>query len=51
MAELGGSHERWIVDDWESVAAELGAELGISRGRACTQMNVEVHDANPPPSS
>ena len=38
MAELGNSHEDWIVDDWELVAAELGAELGISRGRACTQM-------------
>ncbi|OJZ62889.1 HNH endonuclease signature motif containing protein [Mycolicibacterium diernhoferi] len=38
MAELGNSHEDWIVDDWELVAAELGVELGISRGRACTQI-------------
>jgi hypothetical protein len=38
MAELGNSHESWIVDDWELVAAELGADLGISRGRACTHM-------------
>nr|WP_313776235.1 DUF222 domain-containing protein [Mycobacterium sp.] len=38
MAELGNSHENWIVDDWELVAAELGADLGISRGRACTHM-------------
>ncbi|KRD06824.1 hypothetical protein ASE48_12800 [Mycobacterium sp. Root265] len=36
MAELGHSFEDLIVDDWELVAAELGAELGISRGRACT---------------
>ncbi|MGN7780597.1 DUF222 domain-containing protein [Mycolicibacterium sp. 22603] len=36
MAELGHRCEDLIVDDWELVAAELGAELGISRGRACT---------------
>ncbi|MBI5737593.1 MAG: DUF222 domain-containing protein [Mycolicibacterium neoaurum] len=36
MAELGHAFEDMIVDDWELVAAELGAELGISRGRACT---------------
>lgn len=38
MAQLGHSFENWIVDDWELVAAELGVELGISRGRACTLM-------------
>ena len=38
MVELGHSHEDWIVDDWELAAVELGADLGISRGRACTQM-------------
>lgn len=36
MAELGNGFEDLIVDDWELVAAELGVELGISRGRACT---------------
>ncbi|WNG83143.1 DUF222 domain-containing protein [Mycobacterium sp. ITM-2016-00316] len=36
MAELGHAFEDLIVDDWELAAAELGAELGISRGRACT---------------
>ncbi len=36
MVELGHAFEDLIVDDWELVAAELGAELGISRGRACT---------------
>ena len=36
MAELGHGFEDRIVDDWELVGAELGAELGISRGRACT---------------
>lgn len=35
-AELGHTFERWIVDDWELVAAELGVELGVSRGRATT---------------
>ena len=36
MVELGHTFEDLIVDDWELVAAELAAELGISRGRACT---------------
>jgi Domain of unknown function (DUF222) len=36
MAQLGHAFEDLIVDDWELVAAELGVELGISRGRACT---------------
>ncbi|CAN7665891.1 HNH endonuclease signature motif containing protein [Mycolicibacterium frederiksbergense] len=36
MAELGHAFEDLIVDDWELAAAELGAELGLSRGRACT---------------
>ncbi len=36
MAELGHAFEDMIVDDWELAAAELGAGLGISRGRACT---------------
>lgn len=36
MSEMGHASEDLIVDDWELVAAELGAELGISRGRACT---------------
>ncbi|MGW0160514.1 DUF222 domain-containing protein [Mycobacterium sp. NPDC003323] len=36
MAELGHAFEDMIVDDWELAAAELGAELGISRGRART---------------
>ncbi|MEX7472859.1 DUF222 domain-containing protein [Mycobacterium adipatum] len=36
MVELGNAFEDLIVDDWEVVAAELGAELGLSRGRACT---------------
>lgn len=34
MAELGNTFESWVVDDWEMVAAELGVELGVSRGRA-----------------
>jgi hypothetical protein len=31
-------HDFWRVDDWEAIAAEIGAELGISRGRASSQM-------------
>jgi len=31
-------HNFWCVDDWEVIAAEVGAELGISRGRASSQM-------------
>jgi len=30
---------QWCVDNWEAVAAEVGAELGISRGRASSEMN------------
>ena len=30
---------QWCIDNWEAVAAEVGAELGISRGRASSQMN------------
>jgi len=29
----------WCVDEWEKIAAEVGAELGISRGRASWQMH------------
>ncbi|ORA06876.1 DUF222 domain-containing protein, partial [Mycolicibacterium bacteremicum] len=36
MAQLGHAFDDLIVDDWELAAAELGAELGISRGRATT---------------
>ncbi|MGI9162608.1 MAG: HNH endonuclease signature motif containing protein [Mycobacterium sp.] len=32
----------WCVDNWEAVAAEVGAELGISRNRASSQMNYGV---------
>jgi hypothetical protein len=34
-----GEHDQWCVDDWEVIAAEIGAELGISRGRASAQMH------------
>lgn len=33
---------RWCVDNWEAAAAEVGAELGISRGRASAQMNYGI---------
>jgi Domain of unknown function (DUF222) len=34
MDQVYAEHEFWCVDDWEAIAAEIGAELGISRGRA-----------------
>jgi hypothetical protein len=37
-AQAGDEHGFWCVDDWEAIAAEIGAELGISRGRASSQM-------------
>ncbi|TDO18525.1 uncharacterized protein DUF222 [Mycobacterium sp. BK086] len=30
---------QWCIDNWEAVAAEVAAELGISQGRASTQMD------------
>jgi hypothetical protein len=35
-------HNFWCVDDWEVIAAEIGAELGISRGRASSQMGYGI---------
>ncbi len=32
----------WCIDNWEAVAAEIGAELGITRARASSQMNYGV---------
>ena len=31
-------HNFWCVDGWEQIAAEVSAQLGISRGRASSQM-------------
>jgi Domain of unknown function (DUF222) len=39
LARASGEHDYWCVDDWEEIAAELGAELGISRGRASSEMH------------
>jgi Domain of unknown function (DUF222) len=33
-----GDREQWCIDGWEAVAAEVSAELGISRGRASSEM-------------
>jgi hypothetical protein len=38
MDQVYAEHDFWCVDDWEAIAAEIGAELGISRGRASSQM-------------
>ncbi len=43
MAGLGAEDRfQWCVDNWEAVAAEVGAELGVSRGRASSEMNYGV---------
>lgn len=36
------NREQWCIDNWEAVAAEVGAELGISQARASSQMNYGV---------
>ena len=43
MADVDATDRlQWCIDNWEAVAAEVGAELGISRGRASSQMNYGV---------
>lgn len=39
MDEEADKHDFWCVDDLDVVAAEVAAELGISRARALTKMN------------
>lgn len=39
LIELGDEHGNWCVDDWEAVAAEVGAELARSRQWASSQMH------------
>src|SRR5262249_31591610 len=39
MDQVYAERELWCVDGWEAIAAEIGAELGISRGRASSQMS------------
>ncbi|MHA0285912.1 DUF222 domain-containing protein [Mycobacterium sp. C3-094] len=34
--------ERWVCADWDAAAAEIGAALGISAGRASVQMDLAV---------
>jgi hypothetical protein len=38
----GLDRTQWCIDNWEAVAAEIGAELGVSRGRASSQMNYGI---------
>jgi hypothetical protein len=38
VEQMSGENDFFCVDDWEVIAAEIGAELGISRGRASSQM-------------
>ncbi len=39
MAVVDGDRTQWCIDNWEAVAAEVGAELGVSRNRASSAMN------------
>ncbi|MBX7449506.1 13E12 repeat family protein, partial [Mycolicibacterium sp. 3033] len=34
--------ERWVCADWDAAAAEIGAALGISAGRASVQMDLAL---------
>lgn len=38
LAAAGDERTQWCIDNWDAVAAEVGAELGVSRGRASSQM-------------
>ncbi len=38
-AALEATHDDWCVDDWDVIAAEVAAELGVSRGRASSWMD------------
>jgi len=43
MAEIADDDRaQWCIDNWEAVAAEVGAELGVSRGRASSAMNYGI---------
>ena len=43
MAAVGAAERiQWCIDNWEAVAAEVGAGLGISGARASAQMNCGV---------
>ena len=39
LAEAGDERTQWCIDNWDALTAEVGAELGISRGRASSQMH------------
>src|SRR5689334_20191185 len=39
IAEQTDAHNFWAVDGWEQIAAEISAQLGISRKRASAQMS------------
>ncbi|MFN8088040.1 MAG: DUF222 domain-containing protein [Mycobacterium sp.] len=39
LADAGDERTQWCIDNWDALTAEVGAELGISRGRASSQMH------------
>jgi hypothetical protein len=48
MEQMSGEHDVWCVDDWEVIAAEIGAELGISRaGRLADTLRNDTVGAVP----
>ncbi|VEG40673.1 protein of uncharacterised function DUF222 [Mycolicibacterium flavescens] len=38
FAAMGNTHDNWCVDDWDVIASEVAAELGMSRGRASSMI-------------
>ena len=39
---LGGEHAGWATDDWDAASVEIGAALGMSMGRASSQMDLAL---------
>jgi hypothetical protein len=51
LAETTDEHDLWCVDDWEAIAAEIGAELGISRSRGLVADALRHHPAGALPET
>ncbi|WP_156744455.1 DUF222 domain-containing protein, partial [Mycobacterium sp. E740] len=39
FAAMGNTHASWCIDDWDVIASEVAAELGVSRGRASAMIS------------
>lgn len=42
LADADDDRVSWCMDHWEAVAAEVGAQLGVSRGRASSDMHYGI---------